>query len=216
MSRIFHPGIYIHYCYLWFLQLIVQWTIILKSMSLDEFGGNHLCFWNTINTTQFQRVSAWQVLDMFGRLLERPLIAADAHTRYRMLIKMFDKQLECCKMIFKQQMQTGETQGSVFTNNITRLFAINLGFWLDICCLLVFQVTLLSPRTCLWLPEVWNLSNNCRNAYRSLTITSDSSTTRKYLILGVWWKGMFRTASVLNNHFICVIIDVWSLRMERR
>ncbi|XP_026133128.1 dynein axonemal heavy chain 9 [Carassius auratus] len=54
---------------------------------------------------------AFKVLDMFGRLLERPLIAADAHTRYRMLIKMFDKQLECCKMIFKQQMLTGETQG---------------------------------------------------------------------------------------------------------
>uniref|UniRef100_A0A672SZQ6 Dynein axonemal heavy chain 17 n=1 Tax=Sinocyclocheilus grahami TaxID=75366 RepID=A0A672SZQ6_SINGR len=54
---------------------------------------------------------AFKVLDMFGRLLERPLIAADAHTRYRMLIKMFDKQLECCKLIFKQQMQTGETQG---------------------------------------------------------------------------------------------------------
>ncbi len=126
MSRIFQPGIYFHYCYILFFQLIVQWTIILKSMSLDEVGGNHLCFWNTINTTQFQRVSAWQVLDMFGRLLERPLIAADAHTRYRRLIKMFDKQLECCKMIFKQQMQTEETQGSVFTNNITRLFAINL------------------------------------------------------------------------------------------
>ncbi|XP_051731342.1 dynein axonemal heavy chain 9-like isoform X1 [Ctenopharyngodon idella] len=54
---------------------------------------------------------AFKVLDMFGRLLERPLIAADAQTRYPRLIKMFDEELECCKMIFKQQMQKEETQG---------------------------------------------------------------------------------------------------------
>ncbi|XP_077101765.1 dynein axonemal heavy chain 9 [Siphateles boraxobius] len=61
---------------------------------------------------------AFKVLFMFGRLLERPLIAADAQTRYPRLIKMFDEELECCKTIFKNQMQKEETQGysPVFKN----------------------------------------------------------------------------------------------------
>lgn len=73
-----------------------------------------VCFFNTKMTTQLHRVSAWQVLLMFGRLLERPLIATDAQTRYPRLITMFNEELECCKMIFQNQMQKEETQGSVF------------------------------------------------------------------------------------------------------
>lgn len=56
-------------------------------------------------------MSARQVLDMFGRLLEQPLIAAEAQARYPVLIKLFDKQLEDCKTIFKKQMQMEETRG---------------------------------------------------------------------------------------------------------
>ncbi|XP_056325895.1 dynein heavy chain 9, axonemal [Danio aesculapii] len=54
---------------------------------------------------------SFKVLDMFGRLLEQPLIAAEAQARYPVLIKLFDKQLEDCKTIFKKQMQMEETRG---------------------------------------------------------------------------------------------------------
>ncbi|KAF5902959.1 dynein heavy chain 9, axonemal, partial [Clarias magur] len=54
---------------------------------------------------------AFKVLDMFGSLLERPLIAADAQKRYPVLVKMFDKELDCCKALFKKHTQTEEQLG---------------------------------------------------------------------------------------------------------
>ncbi|KAI7797195.1 putative dynein heavy chain 9, partial [Triplophysa rosa] len=54
---------------------------------------------------------AFKVLDMFGSLLERPLIAAKAQSRYPILITMFDNELECCRRLFKSQIQMEESQG---------------------------------------------------------------------------------------------------------
>lgn len=110
---------------------------------------------------------------------------------------------------------------SLSTSNITGVFVIILSCVFN--CLLVFQVTLLSSRTCLWFLEDWDLSNNCRNAYKALTMTSDSSTTRKYLMLcfvfllrRLDWELHNSLFSSLNIFFVCVMIGVWSLWMERR
>lgn len=52
-----------------------------------------------------------QLLDMFGNLLERPLIAADAQKRYPALITMFDEELDCCKALYKTHIRNEEELG---------------------------------------------------------------------------------------------------------
>ncbi|KAL0984038.1 hypothetical protein UPYG_G00136240 [Umbra pygmaea] len=54
---------------------------------------------------------AFKLLDMFGSLLERPLVAADAQNRYFLLICLFDKELDCCKQLAKKHIQTVEELG---------------------------------------------------------------------------------------------------------
>ncbi|XP_026855443.2 LOW QUALITY PROTEIN: dynein heavy chain 9, axonemal [Electrophorus electricus] len=54
---------------------------------------------------------AFKVLDMFGSLLERPLIDADAQKKYPVLINMFDKELDCCMALYKKRVQTEEELG---------------------------------------------------------------------------------------------------------
>uniref|UniRef100_A0A6Q2WZ44 Dynein axonemal heavy chain 17 n=1 Tax=Esox lucius TaxID=8010 RepID=A0A6Q2WZ44_ESOLU len=54
---------------------------------------------------------AFKVLDMFGSLLERPLMAAEAQNRYPVLISLFDRELDCCKELFKKHTQTAEELG---------------------------------------------------------------------------------------------------------
>lgn len=58
-------------------------------------------------------VSNSQVLDMFGSLLERPLIAADAKKRYPVLVKMFDKELDRCRVLYRKHMQSVEQLGEI-------------------------------------------------------------------------------------------------------
>lgn len=50
---------------------------------------------------------------MFGTLLERPLIAADAQKKYPVLVKMFDKELDCCKELYKKHTQAEEQLGEM-------------------------------------------------------------------------------------------------------
>lgn len=50
---------------------------------------------------------------MFGSLLERPLVAAYALNQYPRLIAMFDKELDCCKVIFDRHVQTLEDKGEI-------------------------------------------------------------------------------------------------------
>ncbi|KAL6475225.1 hypothetical protein MHYP_G00162650 [Metynnis hypsauchen] len=59
---------------------------------------------------------AFKVLDMFGSLLERPLIGADAQKKYPALITMFDKELDCCKTLYKRHMQSDEELGYTHVN----------------------------------------------------------------------------------------------------
>ncbi|CDQ78911.1 unnamed protein product [Oncorhynchus mykiss] len=54
---------------------------------------------------------AFKVLDMFGSLLERPLVAADALDRYPLLISLFDRELDCCKLLFNKHTHTQEELG---------------------------------------------------------------------------------------------------------
>ncbi|XP_054457284.1 dynein heavy chain 9, axonemal isoform X2 [Anoplopoma fimbria] len=54
---------------------------------------------------------AFKVLDMFGCLLERPLVATDALDRYPLLVSMFDKELDCCKRLYNKHIQTAEELG---------------------------------------------------------------------------------------------------------
>lgn len=45
---------------------------------------------------------------MFGSLLERPLVAADALVRYPELVFMFDKELDYCKILYKKHFQSAQ------------------------------------------------------------------------------------------------------------
>uniref|UniRef100_UPI003AAF1F9A dynein beta chain, ciliary-like n=1 Tax=Centroberyx gerrardi TaxID=166262 RepID=UPI003AAF1F9A len=54
---------------------------------------------------------AFKVLDMFGSLLERPLVAADAQERYPLLVSVFSKELDCCKLLFNKHIQSAEELG---------------------------------------------------------------------------------------------------------
>ncbi|XP_028422796.1 dynein axonemal heavy chain 9 isoform X2 [Perca flavescens] len=54
---------------------------------------------------------AFKVLDMFGSLLERPLVATDAVARYPVLVSLFDKELDCCKRLYNKHIQTVEELG---------------------------------------------------------------------------------------------------------
>ncbi|XP_030610318.1 dynein axonemal heavy chain 9 isoform X3 [Archocentrus centrarchus] len=58
----------------------------------------------------------FKVLDMFGSLLERPLVAADALDRYPLLVSMFDKELDCCKILCNTHIQAAEERGSAPVN----------------------------------------------------------------------------------------------------
>uniref|UniRef100_A0A7N6B4D8 Dynein heavy chain 9, axonemal n=1 Tax=Anabas testudineus TaxID=64144 RepID=A0A7N6B4D8_ANATE len=59
---------------------------------------------------------AFKVLDMFGSLLERPLVAADALDRYPNLVFMFDKELDCCKVLYNKHIQSAEALGKILNN----------------------------------------------------------------------------------------------------
>ncbi|XP_061912443.1 dynein heavy chain 9, axonemal isoform X3 [Entelurus aequoreus] len=49
---------------------------------------------------------AFKVLDMFGGLLERPLVAQDALDIYPHLVNMFGKDLDCCKDLYCRHIKT--------------------------------------------------------------------------------------------------------------
>lgn len=53
---------------------------------------------------------------MFGSLLERPLVAADALDRYPLLVSMFDKELDCCKLLYNQHVRSAEEMGESHNN----------------------------------------------------------------------------------------------------
>ncbi|XP_054832302.1 dynein axonemal heavy chain 9-like [Eublepharis macularius] len=48
---------------------------------------------------------AFKLLDIFGSLLERPLIAADVYAKYHLLITIFDKDLDDAKLIYLEHIQ---------------------------------------------------------------------------------------------------------------
>uniref|UniRef100_A0A673UT43 Dynein heavy chain tail domain-containing protein n=1 Tax=Suricata suricatta TaxID=37032 RepID=A0A673UT43_SURSU len=48
---------------------------------------------------------AFKLLDMAGKLLERPLIAQDASEKYLLLIQMFNKDLDTARVIYGQRVQ---------------------------------------------------------------------------------------------------------------
>ncbi|AWP17229.1 putative dynein heavy chain 9 axonemal [Scophthalmus maximus] len=54
----------------------------------------------------------FKVMDMFGGLLERPLVAADALDRYPLLVSAFDKELDDCKLLYDRYIQRTEELGS--------------------------------------------------------------------------------------------------------
>ncbi|XP_059180294.1 dynein axonemal heavy chain 9-like [Centropristis striata] len=54
---------------------------------------------------------AFKVLEMFGSLLERPLVATDALDRYPLLVSMFDKELDSCKKLYNRHVQAAEELG---------------------------------------------------------------------------------------------------------
>uniref|UniRef100_A0A3Q1G344 Dynein, axonemal, heavy chain 9 n=1 Tax=Acanthochromis polyacanthus TaxID=80966 RepID=A0A3Q1G344_9TELE len=60
--------------------------------------------------------NSFKVLDMFGSLLELPLVAADVLERYPSLWSMFDKELDCCKLLYNQHIQATKELGSAPVN----------------------------------------------------------------------------------------------------
>ncbi|XP_034563350.1 dynein heavy chain 9, axonemal [Notolabrus celidotus] len=62
---------------------------------------------------------AFKVLDMFGSLLERPIVAADALDRYPLLVSMFDRELDCCRVLYnKHIMAAKKLAGSTVNKNM--------------------------------------------------------------------------------------------------
>ncbi|KAM4623876.1 dynein axonemal heavy chain 9 isoform 1-T1 [Polymixia lowei] len=55
--------------------------------------------------------NTFKVVDMFSSLLERPLVAVDAQDRYPLLVSVFDKELDCCKLLFNKHTQHAEDLG---------------------------------------------------------------------------------------------------------
>jgi len=53
----------------------------------------------------FPACSPPQLLDMFGSLLERPLIAVDAADKYPVLISMFNSALDHARLIYSRHIQ---------------------------------------------------------------------------------------------------------------
>ncbi|XP_072311900.1 dynein axonemal heavy chain 9 [Eucyclogobius newberryi] len=54
---------------------------------------------------------AFKVLDMFGSLLERPLVAVDAMDRYPILVSMFDQELDRTRLIYTRRLQAADQLG---------------------------------------------------------------------------------------------------------
>uniref|UniRef100_A0A8C4ZK88 Uncharacterized protein n=1 Tax=Gadus morhua TaxID=8049 RepID=A0A8C4ZK88_GADMO len=63
----------------------------------------------------------FKVLDMFGSLLERPLVSTDAQDRYPLLVSALDDELECCKIIYNQRVQTAEGGRSLVSRNMPQV-----------------------------------------------------------------------------------------------
>ncbi|KAM6343872.1 dynein axonemal heavy chain 9 isoform 1-T1 [Alca torda] len=55
---------------------------------------------------------AFKLLDMFGSLLERPVIAADAADKYSILIRMFNSALDHARLIYSRHIQAEQELGS--------------------------------------------------------------------------------------------------------
>nr|XP_057916965.1 dynein heavy chain 9, axonemal [Doryrhamphus excisus] len=55
---------------------------------------------------------AFKVVDMFGGLLERPLVAQDAMVKYPRLVSMSGKELDGCKHLYHTQIKTANEPGS--------------------------------------------------------------------------------------------------------
>ncbi|XP_068610643.1 dynein axonemal heavy chain 9 [Brachionichthys hirsutus] len=54
---------------------------------------------------------AFKAVEMFGSLLERPLVAAEALDRYSLLVSMFDEELDRCKLLYDKHVQTAVERG---------------------------------------------------------------------------------------------------------
>lgn len=67
----------------------------------------------------FPPFSPPQLLDMFGSLLERPLIAADAADKYPVLIRMFNSALDHARLIYSRHIQAERELGEWHVLNKT-------------------------------------------------------------------------------------------------
>ncbi|XP_067164604.1 dynein axonemal heavy chain 9 [Apteryx mantelli] len=71
---------------------------------------------------------AFKLLDMFGSLLERPVIAADAANKYPVLISMFDNALDDARLIYSRHIQAELELGSPPVHRNMPLVAGALGW----------------------------------------------------------------------------------------
>uniref|UniRef100_A0A8B9JC40 Uncharacterized protein n=1 Tax=Astyanax mexicanus TaxID=7994 RepID=A0A8B9JC40_ASTMX len=74
---------------------------------------------------------AFKVLDMFGSLLERPLIAADSQKKYPVLITMFDKELNNCRTLYKKHIQSEEELGFSKRERSTHILSTLYDRWTE-------------------------------------------------------------------------------------
>nr|XP_061808009.1 dynein axonemal heavy chain 9-like isoform X2 [Nerophis lumbriciformis] len=61
---------------------------------------------------------AFKVLDMFGGLLERPLVSQDVLDRYPRLVSMFDKDLDSCKLLYHEHIIANELGSAPVNRNM--------------------------------------------------------------------------------------------------
>ncbi|XP_018428848.1 PREDICTED: dynein beta chain, ciliary-like [Nanorana parkeri] len=71
---------------------------------------------------------SFRLVDMFGSLLDRPLIAQDAFDKYPLLVSMFDQELDDAKAIFDHHMMEDVEQGYHHIHTNMPLVAGNLNW----------------------------------------------------------------------------------------
>uniref|UniRef100_A0A4W6G4C0 Dynein axonemal heavy chain 17 n=1 Tax=Lates calcarifer TaxID=8187 RepID=A0A4W6G4C0_LATCA len=140
-----------------------------------------------------------QVLDMFGSLLERPLVGADALDRYPLLVSMLDKELDCCKLLYDRHIQTADELGSSPVNKNMPAVAGGL-------------------RWCSWLPlpQLASVLREVKYLEARQTEAIPETAVQIYTTRGQLWQYVAnleltagRYNKVARRQFIHVSISVW-------
>ncbi|XP_077481740.1 dynein axonemal heavy chain 9 isoform X2 [Stigmatopora argus] len=141
---------------------------------------------------------AFKVLDMFGRLLERPFVSQDVFDRYPRLVGTFEKDLDRCKLLYHEHMMANEL-GSAPVNMNMPIVAGGLRWAQEL------QQRIQSPFS-----KFRQLSNQCLDSAQGVWVIQKYEelmqlTDRYYATLYETWTRTVYSSSQhhLSLHLIC-------------